>query len=139
MNEKIYALIPRGLHERKAPHGKPCTSCGLCCMVSLCQLGQHVLGRPELPGPCPALVLDDAGKSSCGLIVDPVKFDPVGVEQYGATEMSRAAAHLISAGRGCDMTIVGEPFDAAYDAQLESEARRDHWLNIAARVMWRAL
>jgi len=137
--EPTYALIPRSLHDRKAPHGAPCTSCGLCCMISLCQLARRVLRMPETPGPCPALVLDDEGKSSCGMVVDPARFAPEAVRLHGAPAMSRAAAHLINSGNGCDMSLEGEPFDAAYDARLESEARGRWRLNLAARHMWGVL
>jgi hypothetical protein len=58
-------LAPKGQLEKKPPHGDPCTSCGLCCMATLCPLGRKVFGR-EI-GPCPALIWDE-GKSSCGLV-----------------------------------------------------------------------
>jgi hypothetical protein len=45
--------IPRGIYARKPPHGSPCNGCGVCCMVTLCPLGQHIFGF-EL-GRCPAL------------------------------------------------------------------------------------
>jgi len=88
-------LAPMGALDNKPVYGAPCNGCGLCCIASLCALGQHVFGRIE--GPCPALGIDDDLKSSCGLVT------------ASTPEMSAAAKLIIGAGDGCDARFDGEP------------------------------
>lgn len=118
------AAAPRSMVERKPPHGEPCTRCGLCCFITLCDLGREVFRREE--GPCPALVFDQDGASSCRLIAEPTLRD----------RMRAAAAVVVGAGLGCDSRINGEPVNHAFELELALDdiARFDE-IN-AARTLW---
>src|SRR6266536_4208581 len=70
---KPIAALPHEGYVRKPPHGSPCNRCGLCCMATICNLGQHVFSRAEYPGPCPAL--EKVGDEYvCGLVAQPRAF-----------------------------------------------------------------
>jgi len=118
---------PRGALDRKPKHGQPCNGCGLCCVASLCQLGQHVFHRQALPGPCPALVEvvgADHPTFVCGLTV-------VGDPAYRA-----AAKTIIGAGLGCDARFNGEPPDRDFYMRLaEDDATRADEIK-AAKKLW---
>src|SRR5882672_9879651 len=104
---------PRDVVARKPKHGEPCNGCGLCCMMSICDLGQDVFKREAIPGPCPALRQnkEDPTKYHCGLIADPATYAPERTTIYGAETMSMGAEILVGAGVGCDARINGEPSD----------------------------
>lgn len=114
---KPAVFAPRALLERKAPHGQPCTRCGLCCLGSLCPLALHVFGGEEHRA-CPALQWDSGG-SACGLVADPGKYAPMHVLRAGGPEKASAAASLlIGSGTGCDARVNGERPDAEFYAKL---------------------
>lgn len=96
--------------DHKPKHGQPCNGCGLCCMASLCPLGQHVFERPELPGPCPALEFKN-GKSECGIVSLMTKI--------GHQDMADAAMLVIGADTGCDARFNGEPPDYSFYEKLK--------------------
>ena len=117
---------PRELLARKAPHGKPCTNCGLCCLATKCDLALHVFGG-EKRAPCPALIWGANGKSGCGLASDPDIPE----------NMREAAATLIYAGRGCDARFNGERNDQAFTARMNREDATFRAAEIsAARAAW---
>lgn len=99
--------VPHAIAARKPPHGAPCNRCGLCCIVTLCDLGRHVFHRPRGgAGPCPALSFDADG-SRCGLV------------DSGTVSGREAAKWLIGSGTGCDARINGEPVNQEFNARLE--------------------
>jgi len=115
------ALIPRDIAARKPPHGSACNRCGVCCLVTLCDIGRAVHGRDR--GPCPSLRWDGP-LSSCGLA------------QLGPPRLNNAAAVLIRAGEGCDCRINGEPVNAAFHA-WQDQLDRERAAEIkAARKLW---
>lgn len=118
---------PREVVARKPPHGSACNRCGLCCMITLCPLAQHVF-KQEM-GPCPALTLE-AGSTppayTCGLTIAP------GIP----AEMREAAKLLVRAGQGCDSRINGEAFNTAFDQRLDRQDERDASRIAEARRLW---
>lgn len=54
---------------------KPCTRCGKCCIVGLCEPAQMIinLGEPDMPtsgvGPCPFLTVEEDGQIACKIVV----------------------------------------------------------------------
>lgn len=109
-------LAPRELLARKPPHGQACTSCGLCCVATLCEIGRSIYHKTA--GPCPALDFDKDGKSACGVLLAAEDRSP---------ELGKAVALMIRAGQGCDARFNGEPKDFAFDAGLDAldMAQRD--------------
>lgn len=112
---RIVQLTPeqQGMLARKARHGRPCTSCGLCCSVQLCDMATAAFkrARDNRQGPCPALVWTD-GKSSCGLLTEPTKHSARGYAVSHETA-TKAAALLVDPGVGCDMGMAGD-YDEVY-------------------------
>jgi hypothetical protein len=130
-------MIPSELWAAKAPHGEPCTRCGLCCMVSLCRLAQEVLHQPEFPGPCPALTKIDGGQFACGMVAHPERYAPAGAcERHGTVEMGRAAAFLIGASEGCGMLTSGETMNRRYMQQVDSDVIRNGERIANGKRMW---
>lgn len=120
--------------SRKARHGKPCTSCGLCCAVQLCDMATWAfkVPRAERHKRCPALEWVD-GKSQCGLLVNPTNY-PRGYA-VGHETAVKAAALLIDPGSGCDMSTLGD-HDAAY-AKGRHDADQLRWPLIQwAAAVW---
>ena len=116
-------LVPHEAFKHKPKHGTPCNGCGWCCMITRCELAQHVFSLGEF-GPCPALTQTSATTYGCGLVLDPRKYVPaVRAVSKGVTALRRAAAVLIGAGNGCDAGEAGEWRDRAYDAALEARGR----------------
>jgi len=132
---KPAAILPRALVARKPLHGKPCNGCGVCCMVTVCELGQHVFGI-GVPGPCPGLAWRD-GSAVCSVADEPLRH--VGRKNGERDEIAALrlyALHLIGAGDGCDCRINGEQPDAEFNrrlARLDIERAR---LNFTARKAW---
>jgi hypothetical protein len=126
-------LAPKGQLEKKPPHGDPCTSCGLCCVATLCPLGRKVFGH-EL-GPCPALMWDE-GKSSCGLVREPMKHARLVTMKAGVPAASAAAAHLVGAGTGCDARVNGEKPNHEFYDRLRIWDRLNAAKTRAARKLW---
>lgn len=111
--------VPRHLLDRKARHGQPCTSCGLCCLVQLCDMATWAFERrrDDRAGPCPAL--EWVGQSSqCGLLANPTKY----ARGYavGHEVAVKAAAVLVDPGSGCDMSMQGD-VDLAYKIARDRE------------------
>lgn len=114
-------VAPKHLLEKKPPHGAPCTRCGLCCMATLCKIGEAVFRRST--GPCPALLWNKDG-SVCGLVA------------VSEGEMKDAAKLLILSGDGCDARFNGEPVNPAFHAKLSrlDEAYAPHIKR--AKILW---
>ena len=117
--------VPRGLLERKPPHGSPCNNCGLCCHAKKCDIGRALFGAKRER--CPALRFDADNNSSCDVIANPQDYTDADVETARA-----AAMLLLYAGFGCTMRLQGEmnhtfnlmlcAFDAAHRAELDHAA-----------------
>lgn len=125
---------PASLLEKKPPHGQPCTSCGLCCVATLCPLARHVFGG-EL-GPCPALEWEGED-SRCGLVVHPMVYSMSVTLNHGVAAASEAALMLIGSGTGCDARFNGEPADHAFYGALRDHDRRNASRINRARRVWR--
>lgn len=121
---------------RKAPHGKPCTSCGLCCHVQLCDMACVVLEKPKGSlGPCPALIWKGK-ESSCGMLTEPTKYS-ARAYAVGHRAAQEAAALMIDPGTGCDMGTFEDhnaPYRAKRDA-MDTEPARAAKLKWAWRVL----
>jgi hypothetical protein len=107
----------------KPAHGAPCNSCGRCCAVQLCPLGEVVFGYAE--GPCPALSPAAGGALVCGLMLEPGRWAPGRALRRGRAVLARAAAILCGAGHGCDMAAPGEPRSDVM-VRFASHAVRSH-------------
>ena len=119
--------VPRTLVESKAPHGKPCTNCGICCLATQCELSRHVFGDFGGRAPCPALRFKNSTTSRCDLATSPLLSE----------EMRKAAATLIFAGRGCDARINGEYNDQKFTDRLNREDATTNREALAkARAAW---
>src|SRR5215469_9702701 len=118
---KPAAMIRRDIAERKPPHGSACNRCGVCCLVTVCELGQAVHGRAQ--GPCPSLIWQ-ANYSGCKLA------------QLGPPKLNDAAAVLIRAGEGCDCRINGEPVNHAFHAWQDGRDKERAAEIKAARKLW---
>lgn len=111
---------------QKPPHGKPCNSCGLCCMDQLCPLARHIFG--ETPGPCPALEPARPGYT-CGLVAAPSSYAPAIAREHGELKSSETAALIIGAGLGCDASAPGEIRDEIWLASVKL-----HFLQMLLRI-----
>lgn len=74
-------------------------------MIQICRNGAYVQGLVESlgdtsPGPCPALVDNDNGSFSCGIVLNPKKY--FRKSKYRPEVLSREFGRLIGAGTGCD-------------------------------------
>ena len=100
---------PKGMLDRKPAHGAPCNRCGLCCIATICPLGQAVFGRET--GPCPALVraVAPGEQYGCGLVAAPDRYRVGAAVVHGVEKMRKAAMTLIGASTGCDARFNGEP------------------------------
>lgn len=122
--------------DRKAPHGKPCTSCGLCCHVSLCDTACVIFEKPKGSlGPCPAL--EWKGKeSACGMLTNPTKYSKRAYA-VGHRKAQEAVAMMIDPGIGCDMGTFDDhnlPYRAMRD-RMDTEPSRLKRLRWAWRVL----
>lgn len=124
---------------RKPSHGVPCNGCGCCCMVTRCELSQHVFGLGEI-GPCPALERTSETTYGCGLVLDPAKYMPARAVSKGVAALKRAALFLIGAGDGCDARFNGEPRDEAFAAALDARWRSGERVKMSrrAKILWGA-
>lgn len=75
-----------------------------------------------MDGPCPALGYDKAGKSYCGLIVNPRQFSPIRVAIHGAAALREGAIVLTGAGLGCDALAEGDSRPPGAQAGLLAKA-----------------
>ncbi len=127
-------LAPAGTLDKKPPHGQPCNRCGLCCVATVCPLGQVVFGRAL--GPCPALSYEPDGKSVCGLVATPQRFGLMTVLRHGAKAAADAASYLIGSGTGCDARFNGEPPDVGFYEKLIAWDRANKGAIRAAKRIW---
>lgn len=107
--------------ERKPRHGAACNNCGLCCLMTLCDLGRAVYRRDR--GPCPALQWDGP-VSSCKLAA------------LGPPALNDAARVIIRAGEGCDCRINGEATDTAFHRWQDQRDVERAGDIAAARKLW---
>src|SRR5262245_19559041 len=90
----------------KPPENEPCNGCGVCCASEPCPLGVLVSRRRH--GACDALVwLDEDKVYRCGLIERPERHLFVGLH-WLAPALRRIAYRYISAGSGCDCSLIVE-------------------------------
>lgn len=106
--------------------GQACNGCGLCCMLQVCRNGAYVLGLVKtlgetVKGPCPALVANNDGSYSCGVVLNPKKYIPK--SKYREEVLRREFANLIGAGTGCD--------EIGYDDDPEEERKLDELYHAA--------
>jgi hypothetical protein len=120
--------------SRANRHTSPCNGCGVCCMVTLCPLGQHIFGF-EL-GRCPALTKRDDATYVCGLVLDPAKYAPTRAVTKGVAALRRAALLLIGSGDGCDARLNGEPRNAPYEEALVRKCVRHAKQSRRAKRLW---
>lgn len=114
-------MIRRDIAARKPPHGSPCNGCGVCCLVTLCDIGLAVYQRDR--GPCPSLRWSGP-VATCGMA------------ELGPPRLNEAARVIIRAGEGCDCRINGEPVNTAFhDWQDRRDKERAGEIK-AARKMW---
>ena len=118
---KPAAMIRRDIAARKPPHGAACNRCGVCCLVTLCDIGRAVFQRDA--GPCPALRWEGT-QSSCKLT------------EVGTLELNRAALTLVRAGEGCDCRINGEPVNSAFHNWQDKRDKERAAEIKAARKLW---
>jgi hypothetical protein len=111
---KPIAAVPREAMARKPAHGSPCNRCGVCCMSSICQLGQHVFKRDYTPGPCPGLKSDGNGEYVCDVVRNPQAYGPPNINIHALRE---AAKLIIYAGDGCDARFNGEWTNKKYHVE----------------------
>ena len=94
----------------KPQEGMPCNGCGVCCASAPCPAG--VLFSRRRRGACDALVWNDAeGRYRCGLVELPADHLPAGLRWIApplAPLIAQLARHFISAGSGCDCSLVVE-------------------------------
>lgn len=128
---------------QKPPHGAPCNSCGLCCEKAVCPLGIRVFmpdmflaGLREVPGPCRALELQGDGRKICGLMVAPAKYAWKRAAVMGVENLSKAAAHLLGSGTGCDAPGDDETPNEAYRKQMFEDAARNPSVTKNALKVW---
>ena len=127
--------IPREVAARKPPHGSPCNRCGLCCMVSLCELARTIFERPAFPGPCPALTMAPDGVATCGVVSTPHLFaDPD--HEHSDQELREAALLVIGGGYGCDARINGEPINERFEQKLRDYDQMKKTEIEAAKKLW---
>src|SRR5262249_48761682 len=92
-------LVPHEAFKRKPKHGTPCNGCGCCCMVTRCELAQHVFSLGEF-GPCPALTQTSATTYGCGLVLDPRKYVPARAASKGVAALRQGGGGLVGGGQG---------------------------------------
>ena len=122
--------------QRKPAHGSPCNRCGLCCMISICELGRHLFKREAMPGPCPALVRDDTGLYACSVARDPQRYIDKPMTAVEAGAMQEAARQIIYADDGCDCRVNGEPVNREYRERCTVTERKNFAERQAALRLW---
>jgi len=89
MNKIKYPDFP-GFEEK-------CNGCGMCCMLTVCEIGEEITGFTE--GPCPLLVYDKQDKRFiCGALTKTA-------EKLIGQETVSAFSSALGIGRGCDSEI----------------------------------
>ncbi|HWT54024.1 MAG TPA: hypothetical protein VN066_04390 [Rhodocyclaceae bacterium] len=96
--------------DKPAEHA-PCNGCGVCCASEPCPMG--ILVSRKRKGACAALVWNDQTRQyRCGLIETPRRYLAPGL-RWLAPALKRLAHRYISAGSGCDCSLVVERRGAA--------------------------
>lgn len=113
---------PAAMLARKPAHGSPCNRCGLCCVATLCDLGNQVFRKTA--GPCPALAFD--GDQACCRLVS----------EAPTTRHRDAAMLLTYSGRGCDARFNGETNNADYTRRMNKEDKENRLAFINAWKLW---
>lgn len=114
--------------------GEPCNGCGLCCHIQICNTGAFLLkkvkylGEKTIKGKCPALLSNDDGSFSCGLIKTPSRFIR---SKYRPEVISKTVAQLVGSGTGCDeLGIVSDNIleEIALDKMIGTMKNDEAWL-----------
>ena len=84
----------------KPAYTHPCNNCGVCCTLSLCEIGK--MAYPSGSAPCPSLVVRD-GRALCGFVLME--------KAVGATPL---IANALGIGCGCSM-----PDEETTEEQIE--------------------
>ena len=114
--------------------GEPCNGCGLCCHIQLCNTGAFLLkkvkflGEKTIKGKCPALLSNEDGSFSCGLIKTPSKFIK---SKYRPEVISKTVAQLVGSGTGCDeLGLVSDDIleEIALDKMVEQMKNDEIWI-----------
>lgn len=87
-------------------YNRPCTGCGKCCQIEICQVGLASLGLENTDGPCPALEWE-YGRYWCGIARNPQKHMEMLREKPDefAEWWSKYVTSIFSFGVGCDADI----------------------------------
>ncbi|MHA3046487.1 hypothetical protein JSO59_003860 [Riemerella anatipestifer] len=99
------SIMNREIILPKPKIGEPCNGCGICCHIQLCNTGAFLLKKSKtfggkiVKGKCPALLSEEDGTFSCGLIKKPKLFIR---SKYNSNVISRTVATLVGVGSGCD-------------------------------------
>src|SRR5262245_20591343 len=123
-----FAIAPREMLERKPKHGAPCNGCGLCCVVSRCQISKRLFGEG---GRCPALVQTEEHVFSCGIVQS---MSPNG--DMPEEELHLAALLLIRAGEGCDARFNGEWINKEFHRQQDRADAKNRKSIKKAQKLW---
>lgn len=118
----------------KPAHGQPCNSCGLCCIVGVCDLGAEVFG--EVIGRCPALERESDGSKRfrCGLVANPGKYHRDAAAD--PTAYSAAALLIVAGGIGCDTRLIQESRDEPFNVRLRQWRRSMRDRALVALALW---
>jgi hypothetical protein len=135
VTDKPAATVPREAMMRKPAHGSPCNRCGVCCMVTICQLGQHLFRREHSPGPCPALVADGNGEYACDVVRNPQAYAQALPPMTKVHALRMAARMIIFADDGCDARFNGEWINKRYHVEAsirdaKNKPKRDRALKL---------
>jgi len=132
---KPAALVPREAMARKPRHGDPCNRCGVCCMATVCQLGQHVFKREYHEGPCPGLKPDGDGEYACDVVRNPQAYAQGLSPSVKVHALRMAARKIIYADDGCDARFNGEWVNKRYHWECsirdaKNKSKRDKALKL---------
>jgi hypothetical protein len=132
---KPSAAVPREAMARKPAHGSPCNRCGVCCMVTICQLGQHLFRREYEDGPCPALKPDGNGEYACDVVRNPQAYAVNLSASIKVYALRMAARLIIYADDGCDARFNGEWINKRYHVECsirdaKNKPKRDKALKL---------
>ena len=106
-------LARRHALDNKPAHGAPCNRCGLCCLATACELGQHVFRRPAWNGsPRPGLAQTSDGSHLCQVAANPTPhIQKSRVLGSGITCLKNAARLIIGADDGYEPASIQPYFD----------------------------
>ena len=75
MTSNLIAIINIA-KDSKPSVGKPCNSCGWCCLTEVCDIGREMTGSSMIP--C-SLLVSDGGNHICSLARAEVAMDDLGI------------------------------------------------------------